>query len=119
MNGLIGETMPTVLEPKDLRAIKKNGMKVAVLADYDRLGTKALQVERIELQESARTDLFESSDAERFIYVIRGGGQAIVGQDKYPLAPESVLWLEKQDAFLLEGGKGGLEVLLCRAPAGE
>lgn len=111
--------MPNILEPKDMRAIKKNGGKVAVLADYATLGTNALQVERIEIQESARTDLFEAVEAERFIYVIRGSGQARIGQDQYRLAPESVLWLEKHDEFLLEGGKGGLEVLLCRAPAGE
>jgi len=111
--------MPNILEPKDIRAIKKNGGKVAVLADYATLGTNALQVERIEIQESARTDVFEAVDAERFVYVIRGSGQARIGQDQYRLAPESVLWLERQDAFSLEGGKGGLEVLLCRAPAGE
>jgi quercetin dioxygenase-like cupin family protein len=111
--------MPTIFEPKDLRAIKKNSASVAMLANSATLGTNALQVERIELKEAAKTSLYEATDAERFIYVIRGTGQANLGQQQYPLEPESVLWFEKEDTFFLEAGADGLEVLLCQAPAGE
>ena len=111
--------MPIIFEPEDLRVIKKNRARVAVLANSAMLGTNALQVERIDLKESAKTSLFEAVDGERFIYVIRGTGQADIGQEKYPLRSESVLWLEREDTFLLEAGSDGLEVLLCHAPASE
>jgi hypothetical protein len=51
--------------------------------------------------------------------VIRGKGQAYVGQQAFPLSNESVLWLEKEDTFYMEAGLEGLEVLLCQAPAAE
>lgn len=111
--------MPIVFEPKDLKIIKKNGASVAVLADYSKLGTNALQVERIELKNTAKTSAYEAKDAERFIYVIRGKGQACVGDQNYPLGSESVLWLDKEDTFHLEASEEGLEVLLCQAPASD
>jgi len=111
--------MPTIFEPKEFSVKKKNGAHMAVLANYAMLGTNALQVERIELEAVAKTSLFEAVDAERFVYVIRGRGRASAGEQEFPLDAESVLWLEKGDTFYLEAGADGLEVLLCRAPAGE
>ena len=111
--------MPIILEPKDLTVIQKDGVNVAVLAEYSKIGTNALQVERIELKTGAKTPLYDVADAERFIYVIRGNGAAYGGDQKYPLEAESVLWLAREEQFYLEAGAGGLEVLLCRAPAGE
>jgi redox-sensitive bicupin YhaK (pirin superfamily) len=111
--------MPTIFEPDDLSSIQKNGTRIATLANPAMLGTDALQVERIELQAATKTSLYGAADAERFIYVIRGKGQAHVGNQMFPLAEESLLWLEKEDSFSLEAGADGLEVLLCQAPAGE
>ncbi len=109
--------MPTIFEPNDMPVIKKNGANIAVLANKDMLRTNALQVERIELEAAAKTSTFEAVEAERFVYVIHGNGQASVGEQKYPLEAESVLWLEKDDTFYLEASADGLEVLLCHAPA--
>ena len=111
--------MPTIFEPKDLPVIKKNGANIVTLANKSTLGTNAMQVERIELESAAKTSTFEAVDAERFLYVIHGNGQAYVVEQKYPLEAESVLWLEKDDTFYLEANADGLEVLLCRAPASE
>jgi len=111
--------MPTIFEPKDLPVIEKNGANIATLANSALLGTNALQVERIVLAAGAESESFEASDAERFVYVIRGRGQAHVGEQAFPLVAESVLWLEKADTFYLEAGANGLEVLLCHAPANE
>jgi quercetin dioxygenase-like cupin family protein len=111
--------MPIILEPKDLTVVQKHGANSAVLADYSKIGTNALQVERIELDVASRTALYGGADAERFIYVIRGNGQSYVGDQSYPLEAESVLWLEKEDTFYLEAGSDGLEILLCHAPAGD
>ena len=111
--------MPIILEPKDLTVVQKDGANIAVLADYSKIGTNALQVEHIELRADAKTPFYEAADAERFIYVIRGNGEAYFGDQKYPLEAESVLWLARKEQFYLAAGAGGLAVLLCRAPAGE
>ena len=112
--------MPTIFEPKDLPVIEKNGVNIATLANRTMLGTNALQVERIMLEASAKSSTFEAVDAERFMYVVRGKGQAFVGEQPLPLDAESMLWLEKDEPFYLEAGAdGGLEVLLCHAPASE
>ena len=83
------------------------------------LGANTLQVERITLDAVTKTTSRPAIDAERFIYVVRGRGRAHVGEQSLPLDAESILWLEKSDMFFLEAGANGLEVLLCRAPAGE
>ena len=111
--------MPMILEPKDLTVIQKDGANVTMLAEYSKIGTNALQVERIELKAGAKTPFYEAADAERFIYVIRGNGGGYIRDQKYPLEAESVLWLAREEKFYLEAGAGGLEVLFCRAPAGE
>ncbi len=83
------------------------------------LGTEALQVERIRLDASTTTALFSAVEGERFLYVIRGGGNAHVGNEEFPLAPESILWIEADDSYTLQSGPEGLEVLICRAPAAD
>ena len=111
--------MPTIIEPKDLPVTEKDGVNVATLANQAMLGTNALQVARILLQPGVESASYRPGDAERFVYVIRGKGQAYVGEQAFPLNAESVLWLEKGDIFFLEAGLDGLEVLLCHAPAQE
>jgi len=111
--------MPTIFGPKDLPVTRKNGGRIAALANHAMLGTNALQVEHIELEAVAKTPVFEAFDVERFVYVIRGQGRASVGEEEFPLAAESVLWLERGDTFYLEAGADGLEILLCHAPATE
>jgi redox-sensitive bicupin YhaK (pirin superfamily) len=111
--------MPTVFESDHLPVTQDNHVKSVTLANRAMLGTDALQVERIELDQGTRSSLFPSADVERFIYVIRGNGQAYVGEQLLPLDAESVLWLEQEDAFYLESGASGIEVLLCHAPARE
>ena len=111
--------MPTIFEPKDLPVAGKHGANITTLANNAMLGTNALQVERIMLEASAKSSMFEAVDAERFTYVVRGKGQVFVGEQAFPLDAESMLWLEKDESFYLEAGADGLEVLLCRAPASE
>lgn len=111
--------MPTIFESKDLPIRAQNGIHTTTLADPAMLGTDVLKVERIELEAAGKTPVFKATDSERFIYVIRGKGQAQVAGRAFPLDVESVLWLEKEDVFSLEAGVGGLEVLLCHAPAKE
>jgi hypothetical protein len=111
------KNMPIIFETKDLPVTEKQGAKIATLANQRMLGTNALQVERIILQPGVVSDSDPPRDAERFVYVIRGQGQAHVGAQIFPLETESILWLEKSDSVSLEAGAAGLEVLLSHAPA--
>lgn len=111
--------MPIIFDPKDLATLEKNGVNIATLANQTMLGTNALQVEKVLIQPGAESASYPPGEAERFVYVIRGKGQAYVGQRAFPLNIESVLWLEKEDTFFIEAGFDGLEILLCQAPASE
>ena len=109
--------MPTIFEPGELHEMDKDHMKVTTLADQAMLGTNALQVERVLLEANAKSSIYGPVDAERFLYVIHGKGRTNVGEQVFPLEPESVLWLEKYETFTLEAAGSDLEVLLCQAPA--
>jgi len=108
--------MPTIFEPKDLPITEKHGVGVATLANQTMLGTDALQVERITLSAGAESSTYKAVAFERFVYVVRGKGQAYINEQIFPLKTESVLWLEKGDTFYLEASSDEFEVLLCQAP---
>ena len=109
--------MPTIFEPKDLPLTRQDEMTRTVLANPAMLRAGVLQVERITLDGNAGTSPFEPAAGERFLYVLRGAGTAVVRDQAFTLEPESVLWIEADDACSLRAGPGGLDVLFCRAPA--
>jgi mannose-6-phosphate isomerase-like protein (cupin superfamily) len=109
--------MPTIFEPNDLPVRNKDGATYTTLANAAMLGVDALDVKRVALDAGKRSEPASAVEAERFLYVIEGSGQVQVGEEGFPLAPESMLWIESGDTFTLEAGAEGLEVLLCRAPA--
>ena len=111
--------MPILFEPDELPVTQQAGATVTTLANRAMLQADALQVERLVLEANAKSSSYNAADTERFVYVIGGSGQAHVQTKTFQLEPESVLWLEHNDAFSLEAGAGGLEVLLCQAPAKE
>lgn len=99
--------------------MEKTGFNITTLANQAMLGTDALQVQRVTLEANAISESFKAENAERFVYVVHGKGYAQVGDQSFPLDAESVLWLDKGDAFVFEAESDGLEVLLCHASAGE
>jgi quercetin dioxygenase-like cupin family protein len=111
------KTMPTIFESNDLPVRNQAGVAYTTLANAAMLGTDALGVERVILEAGKNSEPVSAVDAERFVYVIQGSGQAQVGGEAFPLAPESMLWIEPGDTFTLEAGADGLEVLVCQAPA--
>ena len=111
--------MPTIFEPKNLPIDEKMGVKIATLANQAMLGTDALQVKCITMDANSKSESFDAENMERFIYVIRGKGQAQVENKSFSLEAESVLWLEKTDSFHFETEANELELLLCYAPVGE
>jgi len=111
--------MPTIFESKEYPLDEKTGVKIATLANQAMLGTDALQVKRITLNANSKSESYDAENAERFVYVISGKGQADVGNESFPLEAESVLWLEKTDSFHFATEANELELLLCYAPVGE
>ena len=109
--------MPTIFEPNDLPVRNKEGATYITLANTAMLRADALDVMRITLEAGKKSEPASAVEAERFLYVIQGSGQAQVGSESFPLAPESMLWIEPGDTFTLEAGTEGLEVLVCKAPA--
>ena len=109
--------MPRIFGSDDLTTTRQAGVARTTLADRALLGSDALHVEQITLDPGARTQPAQASDAEHFIYVVRGAGQAHVGTESLPLEPESILWLEPGDTVTFEAGANALAILLCRAPA--
>ncbi len=109
--------MPTIFEPSDLPAKHGNGGRYITLANAAMLGVDALQVERVTLESGKKAEPASAVDAEQFLYVIQGMGQAYVGSTTFQLAPESMLWIDPGDTYSLEAGSEGLEVLICCAPA--
>jgi len=110
--------MPTIFESNNLPVRNEAGATYTTLANPAMLGAEALQVERVSLDGGKSSEPISAMDAERFLYVIQGSGRAQVVSGTFPLAPESMLWIEPGDAFTLEAGADGLEVLVCLAPAG-
>jgi len=111
--------MPTIFNPEDLPVKRQNGVASTTLADGAMVGSRALQIERVRLEAGSHTQSGRAIGAERFLYVVSGAGRARVGEAAYPLEAESVLWIESGDGFWLEAPTEELEVLICRAPAGE
>lgn len=111
--------MPIIFEPNDLPVEEADKVKIETLANSAMLGGDALQVKRLSLEANATSPVYEAAEAERFLYVIRGRGQADVDRQTFPLEAESVLWLAKEDRFSIQAGLDGLEILFCQAPAGE
>jgi len=109
--------MSTIFEPNDLPARNEAGVKYTTLANPAMLGADALQVERVSLEAGKSSEPAHAVEAERFLYVIQGSGQAQVGSETFPLTTESMLWLESGDTFTLKAGAERLEVLVCKAPA--
>lgn len=85
------------------------------LVGPDLLGV-GLELRRVALAAHAECRHIGAAAGERMLYVVRGAGSAVVGAERFALGPESVLWLEPEDAPALIAGPEGLEVLIARAP---
>jgi quercetin dioxygenase-like cupin family protein len=88
---VIGEALPTIFKPNDLPVRNQGGAIYTTLANAAMLGTNALGVEHVTLEAGKKSEPASAVDAEQFIYVIRGSGQAQVGSEAFPLVPESML----------------------------
>jgi glyoxylate utilization-related uncharacterized protein len=54
--------------------------------------------------------------AEQMLYVISGGGKAVVDGEDFALDTESVLWVEQGEQYQFVAGDAGLDILQGYAP---
>jgi quercetin dioxygenase-like cupin family protein len=104
--------LPLIFEPERDRIYKQGeGWKVTTMADHTDVGTAALLVRRWSLQARVSTPQALHEGHEEMLYVMRGNGEAIVGNQRLELSAESMLWLEPGDSYQLIAGEEGLEIL--------
>lgn len=75
----------------------------------------ALAASRLELPPGATSEWRDHARGEAFLYVVAGSGRLALPEQTFPLAPESVAWLEPGDRYRLEAGEDGLTVLAAGA----
>lgn len=109
--------MPVIIKPEEMSVHRHgNGWTEITLADRGDFGSPAMVARRLSFEPNVKGDEFEHGEYEEMLYVIRGSGAAIVGEQRFELAPESLLWLEPGDRCRFEAGPDGLDILQGYAP---
>lgn len=109
--------MARIIATKQMHVGRRGeGWTEFILADRMTTGALPMGARRWVLAPHARGPEVAHGGAEEMLYVIRGSGAVVVGRRRFPLEPESVLWLEPGDRYYLEAGADGLEVLQGCAP---
>jgi len=110
--------MPVLVSSEHMKTERRGeGWTEITLADSQTIGAAAMVARRWTFAPDARGPAITHGSAEQLLYVIRGSGTAVVGDERLPLNPESVLWLEPGDEYHLEAGADGLDILQGYAPA--
>lgn len=109
--------MPIIVKNEEKRVQQHaDGWEEILLADAEIIGSPALAARHWSFQPNVAGPQIEHGDYDEMLYVISGNGYAWVGDRRFSLAPESLLWLEAGDSYHLEAGAEGLEVLQGIAP---
>lgn len=104
--------MPVIIHPDKMKIHSQGeGWRITTLADGDSIGAEAIISRRWSLAPESRGPNTTHGNIEQLMYVISGSGVAVVGDDRLPLEPESMLWLEPGDEYYFEAGPLGLEIL--------
>ena len=109
--------MPEFRQPEEMAVDESGeGWTLSTLAGPSQVRGLRMAARRWDLVGGARSPVRQGDrGAERFLYVIRGEGRALIGGDRLELGRESVVWLEQHDDYSLEAGPDGLEVLEARS----
>lgn len=109
--------MPVILHSEDTEIVHQGeGWRQIKLADAETFGSAAMLAYRWILEPDARGPDMALGEKDQLLYVIRGSGKAEVDGKSYPLAEESVLWLEPDEKYCFIAGENGLEILQGFAP---
>lgn len=109
--------MPVIINPNETRLTDKGeGWIETTLADSQNSGTAAMVARRLSFEPFVVGPLKTHGDVEQLLYVIQGEGEAQVNSEVYPLASETMLWLEPGEEYQFKAGADGLEILQGYAP---
>lgn len=104
--------MPVIINPEKMKVHSQGeGWRIITLADGEAIGAETIVARRWSLAPQSRGPYTTHGDIEQLLYVISGGGVAIVGDERLPLETETMLWLEPGDGYYFEAGPLGLEIL--------
>jgi quercetin dioxygenase-like cupin family protein len=109
--------MPIIINAEDTKITRQGeGWTEVTLADPQIIGAPAMVARRWVLEPGAQGPDLVLGNADQLLYVIQGSGMAIVDGAEFPLADESVLWLEPGEQYRFIAGENGLEILQGYAP---
>lgn len=109
--------MPLIIKSDEMKPPQEGpGWRLQTLADSQAFGVSAMTAKNWVLEPNTVGPHITDVEPEQMLYVIRGSGVAIVGDERLPLEPESMLWIEPDDEYHLEAGPNGLEILQANAP---
>lgn len=109
--------MPIIINPDEMKPPQEGkGWRIQTLADGEDFGVPAMIAKNWQLEPNAVSPQITHDDTEQMLYVIRGSGTAVVGEEHFPLEPETMLWIEPGDEYHFEAGPNGLEILQANAP---
>lgn len=104
--------MPVIIQTEELTILRQgNGWQEIGLADKSTFGTAAMIARRWLFASGAAGPELVHGRTDQLLYVIRGSGTAVVDGTTFPLAEESVLWLEPGETYQFVAGEEGLEIL--------
>jgi len=110
--------MPTQIRAEEMPRHAGAGWQEIVLADPERVGIPGLRFVCWRLEPGATGPEGYHGNAEGFLYVSRGDGTIWVNGSPWPLAPETVVWLEPGDGYRIRAGDAGVELLYVAVPRG-
>lgn len=109
--------MPVIIEPDVMKVIQKgDGWTETTLADSRLISNLGMVARRWSFKPGARTQEIQHGDHDEMLYVMTGNGIARVGSQDLSLEPETLIWLESGDRYLIQAGAEGLEILQGFAP---
>lgn len=103
--------MPTRIEAEKMPKRANEGWEETILADLAETEAGSVRLCRWALEPWAWSPEQRHGRAEGFLYVARGGGTLWANGRAWPLAPETVVWLEPGDRYRVQAGEEGIEIL--------
>lgn len=113
--------MPVVRHPEELSARRGPGWSEHAWAGAAAFGTPVpMTARRYLLDPGQAGPAIRLGAQEAMVYVAAGAGTAEADGDRFPLGPESMLWLASCDEVSLRAGADGLDALVAESagPAG-
>jgi hypothetical protein len=108
--------MPVVLQRGEMPARGGPGWAEVTCAGPSLFGAAVpMSAREYRLEPGATGPRIEITGAEAMAYVAAGAGVAEAGGERFPLGPESVLWLASAGELVLVAGPEGLAVLVAES----